>query len=401
MQRCAQHIAAGTHAHGRTARWVRARPRCRKESCGVGAAPRCAQLRGLAPHRRFPQHKAPRSGADRGQTLAEALRERARGRAVSALSSASLFLPISFFSSCCLLNFLLSLFSFTSYLFLLAFSGASFLALPFSFPLFSFSYSFSYSFLLIHPSFRFHSSVVFPVCFSVSFFSHNFYLPFSFCPFPLSSFASFSFSFIFISFLFLLSSFFPFFFLSFSFSLVIYFFSSFSSIFWGVFFFIIIISSSFSLYFYFFLFCLLFPSAAVVFGFVFVLFICLVGWFLYFSFYFPSCFFSFFSFLSSSLFIYFVGGLRISSLRFSLPRLTSPPSPARRCPFPADLGFLFWPLLRFFQPGRCGPSSPMRRTSEDIEGRPRGREEREDHPSSEARCPGVPRRRRLLQLRRT
>lgn len=202
MQRCAQHIAAGTYAHGRTARWVRARPRCRKESCGVGAAPRCAQLRGLAPHRRFPQHKAPRSGADRGQTLAEALRERARGRAVSALSSASLFLPISFFSSCCLLNFLLSLFSFTSYLFLLAFSGASFLALPFSFPLFSFSYSFSYSFLLIHPSFRFHSSVVFPVCFSVSFFSHNFYLPFSFRPFPLSSFASFSFSFIFISFIF-------------------------------------------------------------------------------------------------------------------------------------------------------------------------------------------------------
>lgn len=202
VQRCAQHIAAGTHAHGRTARWVRARPRCRKESCGVGAAPRCAQLRGLAPHRRFPQHKAPRSGADRGQTLAEALRERARGRAVSALSSASLFLPISFFSSCCLLNFLLSLFSFTSYLFLLAFSGASFLALPFSFPLFSFSYSFSYSFLLIHPSFRFHSSVVFPVCFSVSFFSHNFYLPFSFRPFPLSSFASFSFSFIFISFIF-------------------------------------------------------------------------------------------------------------------------------------------------------------------------------------------------------
>ena len=98
----------------RLRRWVRARPRCRKESCGVGAAPRCAQLRGLAPHRRFPQHKAPRSGADRGQTLAEALRERARGRAVSALSSASLFLPISFFSSCCLLNFLLSLFSFTS-----------------------------------------------------------------------------------------------------------------------------------------------------------------------------------------------------------------------------------------------------------------------------------------------
>jgi len=150
-----------------------------------------------------------------------------------------------------------------------------------------------------------------------------------------------------------------------------------------------------------FFFCLLFPSAAVVFVFVFVLFICLFGWFLYFSFYFPSCFFSFFSFLSSSLFIYFVGGLRISSLRFSLPRLTSPPSPARRCPFPADLRFLFWPLLRFFQPGRCGPSSPMRRKSEDIEGRPRGREKREDHPSSEARCPGVPRRRRLSQLRRT
>lgn len=90
----------------------------------------------LAPHLRFPQHEAPRSGADRGQTLAEALRQTARGPSGSC-SSLRFPFPSYFFLFQLLLSEFPPLFSFISFLFSIAFAGASFLAFPFSFSLFS------------------------------------------------------------------------------------------------------------------------------------------------------------------------------------------------------------------------------------------------------------------------
>lgn len=129
--RLCAHTAAGTHAHS--------------ERLVLGPGPAALPPRDAGPGLRrgaagsevWPRTK--RCGVERTEGK---LWRRCCGRglgapAAPALRFVSLFLPMSFFSSCCLLNFLLSLFSFTSFLFSLAFSGASFLSFPFSFSLFS------------------------------------------------------------------------------------------------------------------------------------------------------------------------------------------------------------------------------------------------------------------------